>query len=400
MHSHIQRLYQLANKPSRRILGLMSGTSLDGLDIALCHITGSGKQTILQLENFITLPYSEAFRQRVRTVFAKREVDLQQVTLLHPWIAKQHAELIKQALVQWHLNSEDIDLIASHGQTVYHCPYHQHQDPAWGNATLQLGDGDHLAVDTGIITISDFRQKHIAAGGEGAPLAAYGDYLLLSSLSENRVLLNIGGIANLTYLPAQADLQQVFSTDLGPGNTLLDALVRQAYPEMHYDIDGHLARSGRVHESLLGALLEHEFFTLGWPKTTGPEVFNLAYLRAAQQQANCIGLSVPDLLATLTQFSAHAMSLILKQLPLSSYPTVIYASGGGVHNSHLMQCLQQLLPAIPIYTTAKLAISPDAKEAILFALLANECVAGQSAANSEENTSFPAITMGKISFAD
>lgn len=400
MHSHITKLYQLAAKPSRRIIGLMSGTSLDGLDIALCLISGSGQHTSVTVEQFITVPYQDEFRSRVQAVFAKRQVDLQQLTLLHPWIALQHAAMINQALCDWQVPASEVDLIASHGQTVYHCPLRQHQDPAWGNATLQLGDGDHLAVHTGIITVSDFRQKHIAAGGEGAPLAAYGDYLLFGSAQENRILLNIGGIANLTYLPADADLNKVFSTDLGPGNTIMDAYVRQHYPALQYDADARIASSGKVAPALLAALLQHPFFSLSLPKTTGPEVFNLQYLQQAQQQSGCTALSPADVLATLNCFSATAIVRLVQQLTVAAQPTVIYASGGGIHNPLLMQQIQQQLPQFPLRTTAELAILPDAKEAVLFALLANESVAGTADTFTATSGAMPAITMGKISFAD
>jgi anhydro-N-acetylmuramic acid kinase len=400
MHSHITKLYQLAAKPSRRIIGLMSGTSLDGLDIALCNIHGSGQDSSVKVEQFMTVPYTDDFRSRVQAVFAKRQVDLQQLTLLHPWIAEQHAQMINQALRDWQVPASEVDLIASHGQTVYHCPKRQHQDPAWGNATLQLGDGDHLAVHTGIITVSDFRQKHIAAGGEGAPLAAYGDYLLFGSATEHRILLNIGGIANLTYLPAGETLSGVFSTDIGPGNTLMDAYVRQHFPGLQYDADARLATTGNVQQKLLAALLAAEFFQLSLPKTTGPEVFNLAYLARAQQQSGCQDLPAVDVLATLNAFSAQAIIKLVQQLLQPERPTVLYASGGGIHNPLLMQQLKQGLPQLSLTTTAELAILPDAKEAVLFALLANECVAGTTTTFNHLSTGMPAVTMGKISFAD
>jgi anhydro-N-acetylmuramic acid kinase len=400
MHSHILKLYQLAAKPSRRIIGLMSGTSLDGLDIALCNIHGSGQLSSVAVEQFVTVPYTGEFRSRVQAVFAKRQVDLQQLTLLNPWIALEHARMIKQALRDWQVSASDVDLIASHGQTVYHCPKRQHQDPAWGNATLQLGDGDHLAVHTGIITVSDFRQKHIAAGGEGAPLAAYGDYLLFGAETEHRILLNIGGIANLTYLPAGGALTGVFSTDIGPGNTLMDAYVRQHFPGLEYDADARLARTGSVNQALLNTLLAEAFFQLSLPKTTGPEVFNLAYLANAQQQSGCQNLSAVDVLATLNAFSAEAIIRLVQQLLQHDRPTVLYASGGGIHNPLLMQQLKQGLPQLSLKTTADLAILPDAKEAVLFALLANECVAGTTATFDQVSAGMPAVTMGKISFAD
>ncbi|WP_423187608.1 anhydro-N-acetylmuramic acid kinase [Alishewanella sp. d11] len=399
MHPHIEKLYQTAAKAERTIIGLMSGTSLDGLDIALCKIRGAGLQTELKVEHFCTLPYSADFQARVRAVFSKREVDLQTLTLLNPWIAKVHGQLINQCLAEWQIAATDIDVIASHGQTVFHCPLRQHQDPQWGNATLQLGDGDHLAVTTGITTISDFRQKHIAAGGEGAPLAVYGDYLLFSSATENRIMLNIGGIANLTWLPQSRDANAVFSTDIGPGNTLMDAYIRQVQPGQYFDEGAQLALQGQVSLSLLSALQQDPFFSLSFPKTTGPEVFNLAYLQRAQHASGTLLLTAADVMATLNAFTATMIAQAIKN-SCAAERAVVYASGGGIHNPLLMQQLRQQLPQCRITTTAELNINPDAKEAVLFALLANECLVGGQQRFSNAREGIPSVTMGKVSFAD
>ncbi|MCC5452802.1 anhydro-N-acetylmuramic acid kinase [Rheinheimera sp. UJ51] len=399
MHNHIKKLYQSAAKTERRIIGLMSGTSLDGLDVALCRVSGAGLQTKLVLEQHTTLNYQDDYRERVRAVFSKRDVDLQHVTLLNAWIGQQHGEMVKQCLAQWQLTPLDIDLIASHGQTIFHCPQRQHQDPRWGNGTLQIGDADHLSVTTGITTVSDFRQKHIAAGGEGAPLAVYGDYLLFSAADENRIMLNIGGIANLTWLPANLRATEVFSSDIGPGNTLMDAYIRQQQPSVQYDEGAHLAYQGKVSEPLLNALQQAPFFAAAMPKTTGPELFNLGYLYQAQQQSNTLNLAAADVMATLNRFSADTIINAIRHAILPNN-CVIYASGGGIHNPLLMQQLADGLPGFRFATTAALTIHPDAKEAVLFALLANECIAGGEQPFADAATGFPSISMGKISFAD
>lgn len=180
----------------------MSGTSLDGLDIALCQIEGAGMQTEVKLLHFKTVSYAPSFIELIREIFSKHAVDLEQVCLLNPWVGEQHASMILQALQEWGIKPAEVDLIASHGQTIYHAPKILHGKLNYGNATLQIGDGDHIAVKTGIITLSDFRQKHIAAGGEGAPLAVYGDYFIFSKAGEDRMMLNIGGIANFTFYRA------------------------------------------------------------------------------------------------------------------------------------------------------------------------------------------------------
>lgn len=400
MHSHIEKLANIAAKPSRMIIGLMSGTSLDGLDVALCRLSGEGLATTVELLHFTTIDYEQDYKQRVKAVFAKRQVDLQMVTLLHPWIGLEHGRMINQCLQQWQLTAADIDVVASHGQTIYHCPQRQHQLTEFGNATLQIGDADHLAVTTDIMTISDFRQKHIAAGGEGAPLAVYGDYLLFSSPDENRILLNIGGIANLTYLPSSQDANAVFSTDIGPGNTMMDSYIQAHFPGQYFDRSAALANAGEINLDLLAALQQDRFFGLAFPKTTGPEVFNLAYLQQAQQQSGTEQLNHADVMATLNRFSAEMIVQAITNLTAKLEQFVIYASGGGIHNPLLMQHISRALPEISIRSTAELGINPDAKEAVLFAVLANECLVGgkQKFSNSQEG--IPSVTMGKISFPD
>ena len=389
-------------QPSRRIVGLMSGTSLDGLDVALCRLTGHGPGTHLELEHFATVPYDDDTKSRIRKVFAREQVSLEYLTLLNPWLGNLHAAAVLACLREWGIRPADVDLVASHGQTVYHAPQHQHQRPDFPlNATLQLGDGDHVAVGTGIITLSDFRQKHLAAGGEGAPLAAYGDFLLLSSPDEERLLLNLGGIANFTYLPrAGGDARTAFSTDTGPGNTLLDATVRAHRPDMQYDEDGRLALAGRVHAGLLAALLDHPFFGAALPKTTGPELFGPAYLAGAQQRSGTERLGLEDTLATLAELSAvgvaRAVQAAFKGRPA---PAAVYTSGGGAHNPALLAALARHLPAATRFAlTDALGVPGDAKEAILFAVLANEAVAGQPVAIGAGRQRVPAVGLGKVSF--
>ena len=286
MNNNISSLNRLAQKPERFVIGLMSGTSLDGLDVALCRIGGAGGGTTVEVIEFDTVEYNDDYRQRVLSVFSRRDADLETVCVLNAWIGLEHADIVLACLERWQRSPADVDLVASHGQTIYHAPTHFHGRPEYPNATLQIGDGDHLSRRTGIITISDFRQKHLAAGGEGAPLAVYGDYLIYSDAEENRILLNIGGIANLTWLPRGQDPAEVMSTDVGPGNTMMDALVQARYPGRRYDQDSALARRGRVSAALLEALQSNRFFDMPFPKTIGPELFNMNYLSAAQAASN------------------------------------------------------------------------------------------------------------------
>ena len=395
MHQSIQQLYDIAQKPSRKVLGLMSGTSLDGLDIALCELKSSGKDTQLTLLHFTTVPYDAAMKEEILTIFSKASVSLEKLTLLNPWVALQHATMINQALADWDIPASAIDLIASHGQTIYHAPKSLHPNDAFGPATLQIGDGDHLAMHTGIITLSDFRQKHIAAGGEGAPLAVYGDYLLCTDTKENRLLLNIGGIANYTYLPANGKLDQVFSSDTGPGNTMMDAFMREHF-NAAYDKDGLVAKKGIINEALLKAMKADTFFNVPLPKTIGPELFNLAFIENAQLASATTHIAKEDIMATLNRLTAETIVDAIHMHVPSTDQYTLYTSGGGMHNLLVVEHIQSLLPHITIKSSQSIGIHPDAKEAILFAILANEAVAGSPMYVGGNATKMP-VTMGKIS---
>lgn len=381
----------------------MSGTSLDGLDVALCDFTGAGKRSRVKVLQFETLPYDEDFKSEIRRVFAQKEIDFQHLTLLNVLIAERHAALVNQCLEKWNIKAEEVDLLASHGQTVFHAPRVFHGLQNYPNATLQIGDGDHLAVRTGIITVSDFRQKHLAAGGEGAPLALYGDYFLFSKKGEDRYLLNIGGIANFTYLPGNQDSAQAFATDTGPGNTLLDAFARE-YFGVSFDDDARLASNGRVDELLLEILKAEPFFAKPFPKTSGPELFSKDWAKAAIAQLPKGNPNPYDVMATLTKLTADTISAaILSNQPFlpagrqSPINQSLYLSGGGAHNPLIIKHLQKNLPGFKIHPMQILGIDGDAKEAVLFAVLANETVAGR-VGQGEYLGGIPLVGMGKVSF--
>lgn len=384
MNSQIARLAALAAQPSRRIIGLMSGTSLDGLDVALCHCAGHGATLRVVLEHFETVPYDADFQQRLRAI-SQPTVRLEDVVVLNAEVARRHAALVLACLHQWGVGPAEVDVLASHGQTIWHAPRHQHGRAEFGHhTTLQIGDGDHLAQLTGIVTLSDFRQKHVAAGYEGAPLAPFADELLFRRPGANRLLLNLGGIANFTLLPADGGPTQ--ATDTGPGNTLLDAAVRQHYPHQAYDEGGRLAAQGQAHAGLLAALRSHAFFAEPFPKTTGPELFSLTYLQENQRRTATENLPVADVLATLVEFTASTVAEAVRQY-LGPQPVAdMLVSGGGAHNATLLAALARHLRTTHLLTTAEAGVPPDAKEAVLFAVLANETLAGH-----------PALSLGKIS---
>jgi anhydro-N-acetylmuramic acid kinase len=273
-----------------------------------------------------------------------------------------------------------------------------HPEDEYPNATLQIGDGDHIAVHTGIITVSDFRQKHVATGGEGAPLAVYGDHLMFSHKTENRVMLNIGGISNFTFLPANAGVAQVFSTDVGPGNTMMDAYIQKNFEGKYYDKDAMIAKEGKVIPSFLAQMLKHSFFSQPMPKTTGPETFNLEFLQDSLLKAGKNDASHADVMATLAALTGKTIANAIRS-SVAQKKFVIYASGGGMHNPLVMEHIKNELPDAEIRHTSDLGIDPDAKEAVLFAVLANELVSGMNKKTGDPK-GMPAISMGKISLPD
>ena len=396
MNSNIDRLYKIGSKKSRLIIGLMSGTSLDGLDIVLCKVTSSGTQTKIALKAFETVPYSKSLKSKINKVFAKPLVNFASLCELNAFIGFLHADMILTCLSKWKYKPSDIDVIASHGQTVFHGPKTTTKG-AKLNSTLQIGDGDHLAQRTGIITISDFRQKHVAAGGEGAPLAVYGDYLIFSRKGEDRVMINIGGIGNFTYLAADCDAKKVFVTDTGPGNTLIDQL-SQRYFSKPFDKNAKLAKKGKVNFTLLKEMKAHAFFRQKIPKTTGPELFNLAFVESCQRASRTTKINPYDLLATITRLSAESLCDEIKKA-VGKKKINAFLSGGGAHNPLMVQWLRELLPNATFANLDTLGFPGDAKEAILFAVLANELLAGGVTDYGKRNK-VPSVSMGKVSFPD
>lgn len=393
MNAQIEKLYKVAASEKKWIIGLMSGTSLDGLDIALCQITGAGLQTMVEVKHFKTVSYTDEIKDNILAVFAKNTISFEVLTLVNPWLAKIHAEMILDALREWKINPSDIDIIASHGQTVFHSPFRLHKNIAFGNATLQIGDGDYIAVQTGIITISDFRQKHIAAGGEGAPLALYGDCLLFNEIGVPTILLNIGGISNFTYLPGTDNFDGALVTDTGPGNTLLDAVVKKFYPHLHFDVDGEIASSGKINYEVLNLWKSLPFFSEAIPKTTGPELFEWSSLMTMSKENLGIALNPQDLLATLTLLTAETITDCIKREVPNWKDTRKFVSGGGCHNKLLMSHIHRLMPGSNFMNPSILGIPGDAKEAVLFAVLANETLSGGKTSYGDN----PSVCMGKIS---
>jgi anhydro-N-acetylmuramic acid kinase len=403
MNPSVKKLAEISGKKTRTIIGLMSGTSLDGLDIALCKVTGSGEETTVDLAEFVTKSYSDEAASALRKISSVEDVKLKDICYMHTSLACQHAEMILDALGEWSIKPAEVDCIASHGQTIYHYPARdQSTEKRKLNSTLQIGDGDHIASKTGIVTISDFRQKHIAHGGEGAPMAALVDGLLFGSEKETRVMLNIGGIGNFTVLPATPGKNSPhFTTDTGPGNTLIDKLT-QKYFNRDFDRDAEMALSGNINPALMDALLQDSWFAESGPKSTGPEYFSLSWIAKRAEAANIEleELTAEDILATVTELSAYTIAEAISGAIKNSKHVKVYVSGGGAHNPFMIQRIKVHLGGIDVLPFTDLGYNPDAKEAVIFAVLANEMLAGDGFIFDGEAGEKRKLNFGKISFPD
>lgn len=395
MNPEITSLAAIARQKEKIVLGLMSGTSMDGLDLALCRIIGHGADTDIELLEFSTHAFPVDLQKQLKEIVSVAQCRLEEVCLMNSYIGDFTGDTILKTLEKWGRKTAEVDCIASHGQTIYHAPISRHQRPDFPNTTLQIGDGDHIAQRTGILTISDFRQKHTAAGGEGAPMVALVDRMLFSNPDEDRLLLNIGGIANFTYLPAASTDAEPVSGDTGPGNTLLDEAARRLLNKS-FDEDGKAARGGTADRSLLKALKANSYFDQDLPKTTGPELFNWDYVRKAQQASAVTAIRTKDLLATLTEFTSDTIAEAIAGVRQSDALEVL-VSGGGIHNSYLMENIEQRLEGVPFTSFGQNFFNADAKEAVCFAVLANETLSGDGFC-IDPAVRQKKIHLGKISF--
>lgn len=379
MNKYITKLSEISAKSERMIVGLMSGTSLDGLDIALCEC-GAHEVKVIQ---FRCIPYPEEFKKRLSAIQSRESTNTLELTLLHTELANYYAEAVTRALMDWTVPLTEVDLIASHGQTVYHAPA---QSKTGTHSTLQIVDGDHIAQKTGIITISDFRQKHTAAGGEGAPLAGIFDERIFRVDHRSRLLINLGGIANITWLPSKDSEMEVVTGDSGPANTLINEAMHK-YFDKPFDESGATAAEGQVHSELVRYVLLEPYFRKSFPKTTGQEDFQLSYIEQLME-GHGIELKPADLVATLTAITSQSIARAVDVL-VGDQRFECFVSGGGVHNKTLMGDLKTRIPHADIKPFQQLGIHPDAKEAAMMAFFANELVAG-------EGFSIPGVTEEKV----
>ncbi len=313
-------------------------------------------------------------------------------------LAERFAEAARIAADECGLSLSGVDVIGSHGQTVWHEPQPDGSGSHWVRSTLQIGDISVLAKLTGIITVGDFRPADMAVGGQGAPLTPLADYLLLQREEKGGIVQNIGGIGNCTVLPAAAQPAEVSAFDTGPGNMVIDQAVWHfTAGKCHFDRDGQIAAKGRVHQRMLEAMLAHPYFSLTPPKTTGRETFGSRYTERWIDDAEREGLSAEDAVATFTAFTAHSIVNGYERFvfPRTRVDEVIVC-GGGVHNRTLMRMLRSLLPKRNVVPLERFGMSSDAREAAAFALLAHQFLSGRANNLPSVTGAGKPVIMGKL----
>jgi len=358
-----------------RVLGLMSGTSADGIDVALAHITGAPPRLRARLEGSITIPYPARVRGAILELANGGGTTTGELSRLNFLLGEVFARAALEACRRFRLAPRQIDLIGSHGQTVFH----QGRAAAFLGrekiaGTLQIGEPAVIAARTGIPTVADFRPGDLAAGGQGAPLVPLVDYLLYRNASHGRVALNLGGIANVSVIPRGARADAVFAFDTGPGNMVVDALVREfTRGRRSYDRDARLARRGRALRPLLDELLGDEYFREPPPKTAGREQFGEGYAAALAARARRMRARPEDTIKTATALTALSILDAFHRwiLPRAEIAEVIL-SGGGAHNPLIVAQLAAGLGGIELLFSGDFGIPEDAKEAFAFAMLAYE----------------------------
>ncbi len=398
----VDRLASIATKPERLVVGLMSGTSFDGVDAALVRISGHGRDLEVELVRFDCFPFGDHLRCRIG---ASPVVAAPDIARLDFDLGDAFADAALAVIEGASLASSDVDLIGSHGQTIWHDPPSDRSgSPGSGRgATLQIGQPDVIAERTGIVTVGDFRTADVAAGGSGAPLIPYVDWLLFREPSEERLLLNVGGIANVTYVVD--DIERVAAFDTGPGNALTDEIARCASGGAEsMDRGGERALRGSVSEEAVARFLERPFFKKPPPKSTGRETFGAEAARdlalgtfGGRGVEDLDAREIDDLLATATAITARSVADARSLLSAQSELSRVIVSGGGVRNAALMSMLAGLFEPTPVESLAEHGMDPDAKEAVGFAILANETLMGRPGNVPAATGASRPVVLGKLS---
>ncbi|WP_331835986.1 anhydro-N-acetylmuramic acid kinase AnmK [Erysipelothrix piscisicarius] len=370
-------------------VGLMSGTSLDGIDAALVKIQGSGIDTTCKLIHFVTLEIPEQLRQRILDASVPETSRIDEICSLNFELGVLYNEATTKVLSESNFKGS-LDFVASHGQTLYHLPIPQNH---FLKSTLQIGDPSMIAFHHKVPVVFNFRVMDIVAGGDGAPLVPYPEFLIYREKTQTVLLQNIGGIGNVTVIPANAHLDDVFAFDTGPGNMMMNAATAHYYQEL-YDENGTHARKGLLIDELYQTLINHPYLKIEPPKSTGREMFGERMVSEFYKE----GYDPDDVIYTLTKFTAYSITNAYKQyiMPKHTIHKVIIG-GGGAYNPVLLEEIRLMLPKeIQVCTQEDLGFSSDAKEAIAFAILGNETLAGKPSNVPSATASNERMILGQI----
>jgi len=373
-------------------MGLMSGTSADGVDAAIIDLN----KNKVNLLAFDTFAYPLALRRSILELGEQKSCRPADISNLNFLLGQVFAEAVIRLCKKSRINLSTIDLVGSHGQTIYHNPKGLRFGKRIIRSTLQIGEPSIIAQRTGITTVADFRPRDMAANGEGAPLVPFADYFLFKDKRHNRAVQNIGGIANVTYLPAGCRPENIIAFDTGPGNMIIDRIANiLSKGRLNYDKGGKIAAKGKVNIKILNEMLSHPFFLRKPPKSTGREEFGRENCDVFYKKAKNKSLSPEDILATATALTAVSITRAYQRF-LPQIPDEVILCGGGAHNKTLVKMLQQNLHKVTIRLSDDFGICCDAKEAVSFAILAYATIKGMpnnvpSATGADE-----ALVLGKI----
>lgn len=387
-----------ASKTEKLVVGLMSGTSLDGVDAAVVRLTGCGLNTKAELVRFDSRVYEPEVRERLKDLCSRDRSDVALVCGMNAYLSELFAEFALETIASAGLPAQTIDLIASHGQTVWHIPEADPADPFLVRSTLQIGDISVMAKRTGIPVVGDFRPADMAVGGQGAPLTPYGDFILFHSREVSRVIQNIGGIGNCAILPANGKPEDVLAFDTGPGNMVIDQVVQAlTNGQRLYDDGGAWASKGTASEEMVSELMQHPYFQMLPSKSTGREVFGKAYAMQLIEDARNRGLSDTDIVATATAFTARTIAQGYQEhvLPICDVEEVI-VTGGGARNATLLRLLGDMLRGRRVMNSAAMGLNDDAKEAVIFAILGNDFMHGVANNLPSATGAERPVVMGKL----
>lgn len=373
-------------------VGLMSGTSLDGIDAVLCDICGSGNTTRIKQLEFTTLPLSSEIKEKIKRC-CNNQATVAQVCSLNFELGELFAKAVQSVCKQYGVKTTQLGFIASHGQTIYHIP---RKTSDYAASTLQIGESAVIAQRCGCPCIANFRVKDMAAGGEGAPLVPFSEYILYSKKDEAVALQNIGGIGNVTVLPANGSIDDVFAFDTGPGNMVIDEAMQCLF-NLAYDDNGTIASKGKLIEPLMEQLKKDSYLSLVPPKTTGREVYGSNYTHQLLNQYNTC--NPEDIIATLTWFTAYSIAENYRRFILDKHDVKkVILGGGGAHNASLRHFLANELPGIEVLTQEDLGYSSDAKEAIAFVILGNETMHHQFSNVPKATGAKQKVILGNVTY--